>query len=1127
MKLREFLRPSQGKASGLQSASWIAVLCLLFLATDRGRAQTSKGILAGVVRDSSGAVVASAEVTITNEATNETRAVTTNLTGAYRVEAINPGPYEIHIASSGFATADVKHVNVQPSVVTNYDATLLVGKSQESVTVEANGNTINTDNAQLSGAIATTELQQMPIFTLNPAELTSTLPGVTRELVTVQNLGGSGGNGLIKLTVNGARPRTNNFMIDSQDANDVSIGGEAFQPVLPDLFQSVGVLLNDASAEYGRGGGAVINQVTKSGTNQFHGSIHEIYTGSGLDAIDGQTRRAKPKADRSIKSRYDQHQYGFTLGGPAIRNKLFGFGGATFIRYYGNFQFPAVELPDANGLSQLKAISTAGNTQAAALLGYLNNGSYVTSGYSLLQTGTESLGVSPRQGCAAGCTISTSKFNRLPTPAQQPQTQWTYKVDYTPRPADTFSVHYLHDRSLTAPYYPLNPTTLPGFDTVNGGPTELGGGNWVHIFTPNLLNEFRASEVRLNFQFAPDATTVANPAAQIYQIRLSATGIGDPNPNTAGTLGVSQNVPQGRIERLYQFQDTVGWTRGTQSFRMGADIGRLLETDLVAQTFLGLETFTAGGALSSLDNYLNNSLGDAGTATKSFGPTRVDPHIWKLAAFVQDDVKVTPNLNLNLGVRYDYLSNPLNALGYPALDINNPFAPINTVVHEKDDKNNIAPRLGFAFVPRSGIFADGKTVIHGGIGVFYDSFFTNILVNAAQSSPVAPTTTLTQGVGGCCGPASGLIASITSAFSANSSVQSDVSNLVNPITYQYNFGIERQLPFRFKGTLNYVGSRGEKLYSNRQLNYRVNGARINPSRGIINVRDNRADSQYHSLQAELDRQFSHGLFLRASYTYGKLLDDSSEVFTTFASPTSYSANLAGDGLHQDWGPSAFDRRHILSIAYVYAPKGLRSDNMLADKVLSAFTRNFTISGQTELYSGLYTSFNVSGRDINGDSSATNDRPVLANAAAPITSVGVDGSYIGGTPGTYYDYAAYNSSPSSAPVRSVVSSGSVHFLVPNATNGASMVQQEVCRNSYLNPGQQYWNVALEKAIPMPFKHLENAQILFRLEAQQIGNHNNLTYYTNNVTQVGLTTFQNPSNAREANNQHLRLWAKYQF
>lgn len=1097
----------------------IALLCLVFASAPAALAQTSKGILSGVIRDSSGAVVANAAVTISNEATGEFRTVNTNSVGVYRIDAINPGPYQIHVAMAGFSSVDVKHIAVQPSLVTTYDATLPVGSSQVNVSVEANSNNINTDNAQLSGNIATAELQSMPIFTLNPSELASTLPGVTRELSTVQSLGGTGGNGQIKLTVNGTRPRSNNFMIDSQDANDVSLGGEAFQPIQPNFFQSVTILLNDASAEYGRGGGAVINQITQSGTNQFHGSLHEIYTGSGLDALDGQIRRVKPTTNRAIKPRYDEHQYGFTLGGPILRDKLFGFGGATFVRYYGKMSFPTAELPDAAGYAQLKAIAAAGNAQATTLLGYLNNGSYLTSGYSLLQSSTEKVLISARPGCTSGCNVTTGTFHRLPVPAQEPETQWTYRVDFTPRSADSFSVHYLHDRGLYAPYSALNPTTLPGFDAYSGGPSELGGGSWVHVFTPGLLNEFRASEIRLNSQFAADATTLQNPAAKLPNIRFSGTGI--------PTLGISQNMPQGRLERLYQFQDTASLIHGRQSLRIGADIGRLLETELIAQIYLGSETFSGTGALSSLDNYLNDSLGVSGTATTSFGPTRTDPHIWKIAAFIQDDVKLTSDLTLNLGVRYDYLTNPLNALAYPALDLNNPFAPINTVVHEQDDKNNIAPRFGFAFVPHAGIFSDGKTVFHGGIGVFYDSFFTNILVNAAQSSPVAPTTTLTQGVGGCCGPASTLIATMTPAFSANSSVQSDVSNLVNPLVYQYNFGLERQLPFRIKGTLNYVGSRGEKLYTNRQLNYVVNGSRINPSRGAINVRDNRGDSQYHSLQAELDRQFSQGLFLRASYTYGKMLDDTSEIFTTFASPTSYSANLAGDGLAQDWGPSAFDRRHIFSIAYVYSPKGFRSDNAAANAMLGVLTRNFTVSGQTELYSGLYTSFNTSGRDINGDSSTTNDRPVLSNAGAPITAVGVDGSYIGGVSGTYYDYAAYNASPSSAPVRTIVTPGAVHFLVPKASVGALLVKQEVGRNSFENPGQQYWNLALEKAFPTHFRHMEHGQFLFRVEAEQIGNHNNITYYTNNVTQVGFATFQDPSNAREPNNQHLRLWAKYQF
>jgi hypothetical protein len=329
-----------------------------------------------------------------------------------------------------------------------------------------------------------------------------------------------------------------------------------------------------------------------------------------------------------------------------------------------------------------------------------------------------------------------------------------------------------------------------------------------------------------------------------------------------------------------------------------------------------------------------------------------------------------------------------------------------------------------------------------------------------------------------------------------------------------------------KGSVNYVASRGQKLYSNRQLNYFIGNSRINTSRGVINVRDNRGDSMYHSLQLQLDRSFSKGLFFRFAYTYGKLLDDTSEVFTTFASPTSYSANLAGDGLHQDWGPSAYDRRNIVVITYSYTPTGLRSDNTFANALLGVATRNWTISGQTQLYSGLYTSYNTSGFDINGDGSTTNDRPVLSNPSAPANIVGIDGSYLkaqGGITNVYYDQATFNVNKTLKPINA----SDAHFIVPNATNGFALMSKEVSRNSYANAGQQYWNVALEKAVPTPFFHLEGSSFIFRAEAQQLGNHNNVTYFTNNVTQVGLSGYQNVSNAREANNQHLRLWAKFQF
>ncbi len=375
----------------------------------------------------------------------------------------------------------------------------------------------------------------------------------------------------------------------------------------------------------------------------------------------------------------------------------------------------------------------------------------------------------------------------------------------------------------------------------------------------------------------------------------------------------------------------------------------------------------------------------------------------------------------------------------PRLTLSNPFAPINTVVKAKNDTNNIAPRFGFAWNPHISFFSDGKTVFHGGIGAFYDTDFTNIATNGAQSSPNAPTGLLTSTTGRGLGNATSLIGTISPVLSPMSAVQSIASNLVNPLTWQWNFGVERQLPAQMKLTVNYVGNHGEKLYANQQLNYFINGSRINPARNAINIRGNRADSEYNSLQTEVSRQFSHGLFFRVAYTYGKDLDDASDVFSTFASPTSYSANLSPNGLGQDWGPSVWDHRHYVSFSYAWSPAGFHSSNGAGDFLLSAFTRHITISGTTQLQSGYHSSFNVSGVDLNGDGSTANDRPLVGNPRRPIDTAGFDGFYFGPgfTPGVYYD--AVTGDPTTA--------DNVHWLVPH---GAQFTTQEVGRNSFVNP-----------------------------------------------------------------------------
>ncbi len=1080
-------------------------------------AQTSKGIVAGTVRDATGAVIPGATVTVTSQDTSETRTTTTASTGGYRVDAINPGLYSIKVQMAGFNNTEIKDLRVLPSVVTTFDPTMNVGAVGETVSVEANTNSINTENGHLSGIIETKELSLIPIFSLSPFELVATLPGV-QMINPSLNLGGIGGN-YEQLSVNGARPRSNNYMLDGQDINDVGIGGQSFNPQIPDMYQSTTALLNSTSAEYGRSGGAVVNLVTKSGTNQFHGSAWELYSGSGLNALDGVTRQGGPfdPTGPNPKARFNEHQFGFTAGGPLWKDKLFAFGGTQFSRFYGKSVSGLVELPDAAGYAQLTSI---GGPQVAIIQGLLNSGSYLNT-FTLIQDNVRPSQVSAAGGCPGGgtCTVQTGFFQRPPVDQEEPDTQWMYRIDFIPRSADTFTFRYLHDRSNFTPDLGLNTSGLPGFDGEVGGPSELAQGTWTHVFTSNLLNEFRASEVRLDAEFTPTPETLANPLAQLYNVTLTGSGL--------PVLGVSQNIPQGRAQQLYQFQDAVSWTKGRHSLRMGVDVGRDHETDLIAQNALGGLVIQAGGGLSALDNFLQNRLGTSGSASKTFGPTRVDPHMWKLAAFGQDDIKLSPDLTINLGIRYDYVTVPDNVLPYPAVDPNNPYAPINTVVKVQPDKNNFAPRIGFAFVPHYGFLNDGKTVIHGGFGIFYDTDFTNILVNSAQSSPNAPTGTNTSTATGGLTNATGQLALITPVLNGlTSSVQSVSSNLVNPITYQYNFGVERELPAQVKLAVNYVGARGSKLFSNRQLNYfgGFNQPRLNPSRNAINIRDNRGDSNYNSLQIEGSRSFGHGLFFRASYAFGKLLDDASEVFATFASPTSYSANLAGNGLYQDYGHSAFDRQHVASFAYAWSPAGFHSNNFAANLLLGAFTRNYTISGTTQFSSGSYQSFSLSGLDTNGDGSAANDRPIVGNRHAPINTVGIDGVYVGGTPGVYYDLAANNNSPANENVLNPVTASQVHFIIPY---GAQFQNQEVGRNSFENPGQSFWNVALQKAVPVPFHRFESSQFVFRGECQNVGNHNNVGPLDSSLLDVGTDAFLNKSAAREGTFQNFRLWAKWVF
>jgi outer membrane receptor protein involved in Fe transport len=1108
----------------LRKTSLLLVIgCFLFLAPLTSFAQTSLGILVGVVRDQTGAVVPKVTVTVTGNEDNIARTVVTQGDGAYRIEALRPQTYTVSVNQAGFGGFTAKNVIVSPSETTSYDVNLVVGSTKEAVSVEADSIAINTENGQLTGIVNSTDLQKLPIFSLSPFEVATTVPGA--QIVADSSFT----NGQA-IQINGARPRANNFLIDGQEINDVSIAGQAFQPIIPDSFSNVSVLTSAASAEFGRAGGGVVNSITKSGTNVYHGEVYERYTGSGLNALGGVER-----GTGIGKARSDQHIYGFTAGGPIIRDKLFVFGGLAVSRFYGKVVPSVLEFPDAAGYALLQSIAAAAPSsstpvvakQVASLDAFLNSG--ITSGTYLntynpvagRATVNTNVGVQP--GCpASGCVITENFFQRVAPGASKPSTQWEYKIDYTPWEKDSFAARYLHARSASNPDFLNSPGALIGFDTLQGGPAELGEGTWTHIFTANLLNEFRVSETRINFAFAPTPQTLANPLYSLGTV------------NVAGVpaLGPNQNFPQGRGEDLYQFQDTVGWTKGRHSMRIGFDIGRQLEHDLVSQNAIGTLTFAAGGTFNTaLGNFLQNQLGPSGTATKTFGSTRIDPHNWRSGFFGQDDIKINSSLTINAGLRWDYLTNAENSLKYPGVDTHNPFGIITlqngvataNAIKVNNPKGNFSPRLGFAYSPHfGGYFGDGKSVIRGGVGIFYDSSFSNIVTNSAQSSPNAVATTLTQTTGAGLANATSLIPTITPVLSLASSVTSVAANSVNPITYQYNLGVERQFPWNIFFAVRYVGNIGSGLFAGQQYNYfnGLTGQRLNPAYGPDTIRGNFAQSRYDSLEVEGSHLFSRGFQIRGNYTYSKSLDDASEIFTGNSSPTTSPSNLAFGHLRENSGPSDYDHRHYFVLTYVWSPAGLHGPSGFADTALNVLTRNWTLSGSSRLQSGTYSTF-AENVDSNGDGSTVNDRPIIGNPKAPFATGAIDGAIVKGTPGVYYDLAAFNAKNSTLVP---VDPSSVHFLVPHDLDN-SQLHNEIGRNSFENPGRILNDVALEKGFQIP--KFERGRIVLRAEAQNIANHNNLNILNTTVNNIGNGLFQNPQNAKLDAGRQLILWGKFTF
>jgi hypothetical protein len=944
--------------------------------------------LAGTITDPAKLPLNGATVTATNIATGQTRITTTDMRGAYRIPVLQPGMYDVKIEISGFTTQIKKEVMLTVGQVLTLNFEMGIGALEKSVVVETDEPLIETERASQSATITQRPINKLPINGRNFLDFARLTPGVVEESPTIINsqIGALTTSGL---SFGGQNGRANSVQIDGVDNNDTSSNG-----VRPTISQEAvnefQINRNGYDAEFGRATGGVINIVSKSGSNQYHGNIYNYFRNERLDA------RNPFATSMSQDPPFKRNQPGFTFGGPIKKDRAFFFGAYEgLIRRESAFTTiladPSILQPT---LAQQDLINTLVGSGSPAL---------VMQGQQLQTL----LTTSPNSPSL----LTRNTFNLLNSsngafPIIQTSSTGSVRLDYGLNEQDFLFLRYSltndsqHNVGVGGLFGPS-----AGFDIGSRDSTFVLGET--HVFRNGATNEFRFQSLRNTY----NCDTV-DPFGPRYQI----AGI--------GAFGREFSSPSDRTQRRIQFLDNFSLPRGRHNFKFGADFSRYT-IDTVSAVFLGgtidfaqlpipLGQVLGAGPSSQLVTALNTpraagglgrpdlapvvttqplttvqqvNFGFARSINQGFGSPNAQFTGQILGLYLQDGFKVRPNLYVNLGLRYDY---DLQPSGTPR------------------DGNNFGPRFSFAYDP----FKDQKTVIRGGGGIYYQSLFTglafipNILSNGVISTllvsadptltPIAPNSPCGQflpntppsfcfyqqlvNLGFLNVPSTNVIPEsayqtwlgLTRASSSNRVLVRLHPNVVNGYGAQASLGVDRQIGRDWNVSINYLFNRGLKLIRPRQVNALPNPSmldafgrpaltrRADPTRLADYLFESTGSSTYHGVAVSVNKRFNQHYQVIGSYTYSKVISDTDDVNFELGpqDPTNPGA---------DRGLSSFDMRHRMSVAAIFESP-FRGDGSLYERALA----NFYVSSIVTARSGF--PFNIrTGVDVNLDSN-NNDRP---------------------------------------------------------------------------------------------------------------------------------------------------------
>lgn len=1058
-------------------------------------AQTSRGTVSGTVTDQAGAVVPGATITLTNTATTVDRTTTSNNEGFYRFDAVDLGTYSVTITAPNFGEVRQTNVVIQANQIADVSAALQPGGQQVTVEVSANTELLQTEAPVRGGNIESRRITELPFAGRNPVALALTLPGVSSN---------RGGFGVSTFSVNGARGRSNNFLIDGTENNDISVAGQGFQIRNPDAVQEVSVQTSNYDAEFGRAGGAVVNTITKSGTNEFHGTLSYLLDSRRDDALTSSEGRDPDNVLRGRPPFGIENIFAGTIGGPVYFPR-FGEGGRSTYNGRGRTFFFGAYQEDRQRSSSQVQLTTLTAAGRARLRSLFPQGTSANADL-LLNLTQNTVGVASPFNLDLGAGRGNIEFGTFfrNFPLLDTDRQYQIRIDSKVTESDQFSSRFLSDQENS----PGGGTAgFPGFDANFSARYYNFLLANTHVFSPTVTNETRVAYNRIQFGFP-----LADPGG------LAGT-LPNISVSSISTLGVPTNLPQGRTANNYVVQDTLTYVRGDHTFRGGVDFLRQIATQSAPFNGRGSLTFNASTDFTAFANFIDN-FGGNGATSRDFGSPRYFPSLYRTAVFFQDRYKATEALTLTLGIRYENFGTSFNTLRTPAftglfnvdpVSLTGPFSQPNQV---QSDNNNFAPTVGIAYAPSftSGmlgrLFGEKKTVFRAGYQIGYDSFFNNIASNAASSSPNIIVTTVNSTVSAA--NPRGLpnftsqFASTPAPLTPRSSQTLIAPNLVNPYYQRFSVGLQRQLPFNVIVDASYVGSKGTKLFINEDANPLVRPElRITPAgftgittnrldniQGPRTVRTNGGSSIYHSGQLNVTRRFANNFTLTAAYTYSKLIDNASEVFSQGGASSSTSfpqtpSILGGERI--DRAVSLFDRTHRASFTYVYEIPIFREQRGFVGKALGGFQ----LSGVTVFESGVpFTVLN--GLDADGIGGSNIDRPNFnPNGQRGVRAVPVVDSRatIGGVANPNFGAITGYVNPDAG--RAPIDPSTAQFIVnPTFTAGAPMSIPRVGtlgRNTERSPGTNNFDFNILKRTNIS----ETKLIEFRTEFFNVFNHPQFT------------------------------------